>query len=266
MPAAFEAQTRIAVAAARAGIYELQSPGVVGLFSPEQALEQLLAGTGVMLWFTSATAASLDLRAQSEFVEVPGAPARVVASPKFTTPVRDIPQTITVIPNDVIQSQGATTLRDVLRNVTGISIQAGEGGVPAGDNLSIRGFSARKEEPERRGGHQMGRVRGPSRHERRRLPDCKNERAHAGHQSRRIRRRCSKASSSSAAWKWARMATSLRGGNSLGSYTYMDSEITRSNNAAEVGREFANTPDHSLSLWTTTGCGAVWSSGAEHSM
>jgi catecholate siderophore receptor len=43
----------------------------------------------------------------------------------------------------VIEAQGATTLRDVLRNVTGISIQAGEGGVPAGDNLSIRGFSAR---------------------------------------------------------------------------------------------------------------------------
>ena len=38
---------------------------------------------------------------------------------------------------------GATTLRDVLRNVTGISIQAGEGGVPAGDNLSIRGFMRR---------------------------------------------------------------------------------------------------------------------------
>ncbi|HEX6739365.1 MAG TPA: TonB-dependent siderophore receptor, partial [Vicinamibacteria bacterium] len=36
-----------------------------------------------------------------------------------------------------------STLRDVLRNVTGISIQAGEGGVPAGDNLSVRGFNAR---------------------------------------------------------------------------------------------------------------------------
>jgi catecholate siderophore receptor len=37
----------------------------------------------------------------------------------------------------------------------------------------------------------------------------------------------------------------------FGSYTFMDSTITRSNNAAEVGREFANTPDHSLSLWAT---------------
>lgn len=64
-------------------------------------------------------------------------------SPKFTEPLRDIPQTINVVPKEVIQQQGATSLRDVLRNVPGISMQAGEGGVPAGDNLSIRGFSAR---------------------------------------------------------------------------------------------------------------------------
>jgi catecholate siderophore receptor len=49
-------------------------------------------------------------------------------NPRFTEPVRDIPQTITVIPQAVIQEQNATTLRDVLRNVPGISIQAGEGG------------------------------------------------------------------------------------------------------------------------------------------
>jgi catecholate siderophore receptor len=43
----------------------------------------------------------------------------------------------------VIQQQGATTLRDVLRNVPGITYQAGEGGggLP-GDNFTIRGFSA----------------------------------------------------------------------------------------------------------------------------
>jgi catecholate siderophore receptor len=66
-----------------------------------------------------------------------------VASPKYTGPLRDVPQTITVVPEQVIREQGATTLRDVVRNVPGISIQAGEGGVPAGDNLSIRGFNAR---------------------------------------------------------------------------------------------------------------------------
>jgi catecholate siderophore receptor len=36
----------------------------------------------------------------------------------------------------------------------------------------------------------------------------------------------------------------------FGAYTFMDSEITQSNTAAEVGREFGNTPNHSLSLWT----------------
>lgn len=66
-----------------------------------------------------------------------------LASPKFTEPLRNIPQTITVIPEAVMLEQNATSLRDVLRNSPGISIQAGEGGVPAGDNLSIRGFNAR---------------------------------------------------------------------------------------------------------------------------
>jgi catecholate siderophore receptor len=64
-------------------------------------------------------------------------------STKFTAPLRDIPQTITVVPQEVIKEQNAATLRDVLRNVPGISMQAGEGGVPNGDNMSIRGFSAR---------------------------------------------------------------------------------------------------------------------------
>lgn len=72
-----------------------------------------------------------------------GAPAGTVASPKFTEPLRDTPQTITVVSQAVIQEQGATSLRDVLRNVPGISLQAGEGGTPAGDQLAVRGFSAR---------------------------------------------------------------------------------------------------------------------------
>lgn len=66
-----------------------------------------------------------------------------VQSRKYTEPLRDVPQTVTVVPEQVIKDQNATTLREVLKNVPGISIQAGEGGVPAGDNLSIRGFNAR---------------------------------------------------------------------------------------------------------------------------
>lgn len=80
-------------------------------------------------------------------------PTRTVVTVKGRGPERsddprigalvDTPQTVTVVPQAVIEARGATTLRDVLRNVPGISMQAGEGGVPAGDNLTLRGFSAR---------------------------------------------------------------------------------------------------------------------------
>ncbi len=68
-----------------------------------------------------------------------------LSSPKFTQPLLDTPKTVQVIPEKLIEDRGATTLRDALRNVSGISIQAGEGGGTPGDNLSIRGFSARND-------------------------------------------------------------------------------------------------------------------------
>lgn len=58
------------------------------------------------------------------------------------TPLRDIPQTITVINQEIMEAQGATRLTDALRNVTGITLGAGEGG-QIGDNINLRGFSAR---------------------------------------------------------------------------------------------------------------------------
>lgn len=124
-----------------ADVAVLSAPGISGSFTPAQALRLLLEGTGVAYRFTGPEAVVLELRLR-ETVEVTASVAKP-ASPKYTEPLRDIPQTITVVPQSLIGEQVATNLRDVLRNVTGISIQAGEGGVPAGDNLSIRGFSAR---------------------------------------------------------------------------------------------------------------------------
>lgn len=68
-----------------------------------------------------------------------------LSSPKFTQPLLDTPRSVQVIPEQLMEDQGATTLRDALRNVSGISMQAGEGGGVPGDNLSIRGFSARND-------------------------------------------------------------------------------------------------------------------------
>ena len=69
-----------------------------------------------------------------------------VDSRQYTEPLRDVPQSVTVIPRALIEEQNAVSLRDVLRNVPGISMQAGEGGGgPGGDFLSIRGFNARND-------------------------------------------------------------------------------------------------------------------------
>src|SRR5262249_42642084 len=67
-----------------------------------------------------------------------------IASSKYTELLRETPQTINVVSADLMAEQGATTLRDALRNVAGISLAAGEGGAQ-GDNLTIRGFTARND-------------------------------------------------------------------------------------------------------------------------
>ena len=56
------------------------------------------------------------------------------------TPLRDIPQTINIVPQSLIRSQGATTLSDALRNVPGISYAAAEGGTQANQLFYLRGF------------------------------------------------------------------------------------------------------------------------------
>jgi catecholate siderophore receptor len=122
----------------------IASPGVAGVFSDEQALQRLLDGTGIAYRFTAADTVTLEVLGPSSSVTVTD-DLHQISSPKYTAPLRDIPQTITVIPSEVIEQQGATTLRDVLRNVPGLTLVAGEGGNPAGDNLTLRGFSARND-------------------------------------------------------------------------------------------------------------------------
>jgi catecholate siderophore receptor len=64
-----------------------------------------------------------------------------VESPKFTQPLRDTPQTVTVIRKEVIAEQGAASLSETLRNVPGITFQLGENGnTQSGDTIFMRGF------------------------------------------------------------------------------------------------------------------------------
>src|ERR1700761_2961841 len=54
--------------------------------------------------------------------------------------ILDTPQSVNVIPAQVLQEQGATSLTDALKNVPGITLNAGEGGTH-GDLVNLRGFS-----------------------------------------------------------------------------------------------------------------------------
>jgi catecholate siderophore receptor len=60
--------------------------------------------------------------------------------------VQDTPQTINVIPREVLEQQNVTTLEEALRNVPGITVSTGEGnGGVNGDQFRIRGFSAQND-------------------------------------------------------------------------------------------------------------------------
>jgi catecholate siderophore receptor len=119
------------------------SPGVVGLYREDEALRLLLEGTG--LNYRVLDAATMVVGVQSkDTVSVTDSVTDSVSLTKFTEPLLTTAQSITVIPQFVVKDEGVTTLRDTLRNVPGISLAAGEAGAQ-GDNLTIRGFTARND-------------------------------------------------------------------------------------------------------------------------
>ncbi len=66
-------------------------------------------------------------------------------SPKYTAPLLDTPQTITVITSRSFQQQNLLTLREVLQTVPGITFGAGEGGFGYGDRVILNGVDAKND-------------------------------------------------------------------------------------------------------------------------
>jgi catecholate siderophore receptor len=64
-------------------------------------------------------------------------PSLVILSNKLI----DTPQTVDVIPQQVLHEQGVTTLEEALKNIPGITLNSGEGGAH-GDTVNLRGFPA----------------------------------------------------------------------------------------------------------------------------
>jgi catecholate siderophore receptor len=59
----------------------------------------------------------------------------------LTQPLQNTPQAINVVPAQVLQDEGVVSLQEALKNVPGVTLNAGEGG-SHGDAINLRGFPA----------------------------------------------------------------------------------------------------------------------------
>lgn len=140
----FEAATKVDITVTGDLTRGLTSAGVIGTYTADQALTRLLTGSSLSHRFTAPGAATVEVRVGADTIEVSGVIPRL-ESTKYSAPLVEIPQTIQVIPQALIEEQGATTLSEALRSVPGITMQAGEGGGAAGttgDMFTMRGFDA----------------------------------------------------------------------------------------------------------------------------
>src|SRR5581483_12227223 len=104
--AALRAATGLAILVPTDAVDAIWSPGVSGVFSAEAALERVLAGTSLVFRFTAPDTVVLAFRADGGSVTVHADAPAALVSPKFTEPLRDTPQSIDVIPAEVLADQG----------------------------------------------------------------------------------------------------------------------------------------------------------------
>ena len=121
----------------------VHSPGVIGRFTAPEALRRMVAGTGFSAEVVDAQ--TLALRPVSgayelEPVEVvaprPTSDAVISTATRTPTPLRDVPQAVTVVSQTLIADQAMLGLADVTRNVPGATMGQGEGNR---DQLTMRG-------------------------------------------------------------------------------------------------------------------------------
>ncbi|HEU4560039.1 MAG TPA: TonB-dependent siderophore receptor [Longimicrobium sp.] len=131
-------------AAAAAGV---RSHTVTGSYTPAEALRRLLEGTGLSARFSGVrtavvvgageyTLAQLDVVGQ----RATGYGAiRTTSATKTPTPLRDVPQSVSVVTSEVIADQAMQGMADVVRYVPGVTMGQGEG---HRDAPTIRGNSS----------------------------------------------------------------------------------------------------------------------------
>jgi iron complex outermembrane recepter protein len=166
--ARFTRETGIAVDVAGVSAGTINSPGARGRFTDEEALRQLLAGTGLAYRFTSSNAATLVSAAPEDgeviqlnpvTVEATGAPPfgdpppdegfkpdYQVGATKSPTTLRETPQSVTVITQQSIEDRQVKDINSALELSAGASAGNSSGGGPfagpsprVADQFSLRG-------------------------------------------------------------------------------------------------------------------------------
>lgn len=131
----------------------LASPGVRGRHAAPEALGLLLSGTGLeavrdaggeytLRRIAPAAGKEATLPAVKVTAGVEASAYQAAAATSATrinAPLRDIPQTVNVVTEALIDDQGARSLQDTLQNVPGVSFHIGDG---QRDQAYIRGFDA----------------------------------------------------------------------------------------------------------------------------
>jgi catecholate siderophore receptor len=77
-----------------------------------------------------------------DVVEVFGERLEQGLGTRYTAPLLETPQTITLVPREIIDQQNLLTMRDILSTLPGITFTAGEGGGGYGDGVNLRGYTA----------------------------------------------------------------------------------------------------------------------------
>jgi len=133
-------QTGLELAVPQALVAGKSAPAVVGQLTVEQALRQMLAGSGLVARVegtlitvqrspmqptaaTTTAAASTDNANALPAVMVTGAKARTLAAPasKFDASLREMPQSVTLISQERIEQQALQTLDDLMLQATGVT-------------------------------------------------------------------------------------------------------------------------------------------------
>ncbi len=144
---AFQRQSGLDVAFDTAAFALIQSAPLAGTFTAAEALRRMLTGTGLSPVFTDERSAFLRLAspAKPQGLE----PVRIVATrragyatsrtssaTKTPTPLRNIPQSVSIITRDLMDDLSMQGMADVVRFVPGVTMGQGEGNR---DQPTIRG-------------------------------------------------------------------------------------------------------------------------------